>query len=176
MIAGITSAEAPLNVKIARAASAERMHAEVMKEIDNATVFIGAAAVSDYRPVKRADSKIKKSASELSLALEPTPDILAEVATAARNSLLVFGFAAETGDLIENARQKLVSKKLDVIVANDITREGAGFDVDTNIITLLKHNDERPVELPLMSKLDSAHRILDEVVNLRRTRSKTAGN
>lgn len=173
VVAGETSAEVPINVKIARAVSAEQMFAEVMKEIEGATVFIGAAAVSDYRPAKKATSKIKKSNSSFSLSLEPTPDILAGVAGSRHNGLLVFGFAAETDNLIENARQKLASKKLDLIVANDISREDAGFDVDTNIVTLISRNNPEPIALPLMSKLDAAHRILDEIVRFRQDKSSS---
>jgi phosphopantothenoylcysteine decarboxylase/phosphopantothenate--cysteine ligase len=169
VVAGVTSAETPADVRILRSTSAQQMHDQVMKEISSATVFIGAAAVADYRPVERADHKLKKSTDSISLELEPTLDILEDVAKARTNGLLVVGFAAESGNLVDNARQKLISKNLDLIVANDITREGAGFDVDTNIITLLTRDSPSPSELPLMSKLDSAHRILDEVVVLRRT-------
>lgn len=167
VVAGETTVDVPMNVKISRAVSAEQMYAEVMKEIEGATVFIGAAAVSDYRPAKKATNKIKKSDSSLSISLEPTRDILAGVAGSRHNGLLVFGFAAETENLIENARQKLASKNLDLIVANDITLEGAGFDVDTNVITLLARNNAEPIALPLMPKLDAAHRILDEIVRFR---------
>lgn len=170
VVAGVTSAEAPSDINILRVTSAQQMHDRVMKEISSATVFIGAAAVADYRPVSRAEHKIKKSTESISLALEPTLDILADAAKSRTNGLLVVGFAAESGNLVENARQKLVSKNLDLIVANDITREGAGFDVDTNIITLLTRDGLTPNELQIMSKLDSAHRILDEVVGLRRAR------
>jgi phosphopantothenoylcysteine decarboxylase/phosphopantothenate--cysteine ligase len=167
VVAGETTVDVPINVKISRAVSAEQMYAEVMKEIEGATVFIGAAAVSDYRPAKKATNKIKKSDSSLSISLEPTRDILAGVAGSRHNGLLVFGFAAETENLIENARQKLASKNLDLIVANDITHKGAGFNVDTNVITLLARNNTEPIALPLMSKLDAAHRILDEIVRFR---------
>ena len=167
VIAGSTSAEMPANVQLIRALSAEEMRDAVMNEISNATVFIAAAAVSDYRPAKRADAKIKKSEKSLTLMLEPTPDILAEVSGAKQNGLLVVGFAAETDDVLGNARSKLERKHLDAIVANDITQNGAGFDAKTNIVTIITRASEKPVELPLMSKLDAAHRILDEVVRLR---------
>lgn len=171
VVAGETRAQVPVDVRVVRAVSAEEMHAAVLKEVARATVFIGAAAVSDYRPAKRADGKIRKSDSPLTLTLQPTPDILASVAKAKKNGLLVIGFAAETGNVIENALDKLKSKKLDMIVANDISREGAGFDVDTNIITILTGNNETPTALQLMSKLDAAHRILDEVIGLRQKTS-----
>jgi phosphopantothenoylcysteine decarboxylase/phosphopantothenate--cysteine ligase, prokaryotic len=168
VVAGETTAPLPTEVQILRATSAEKMHTTVMKEIEAATVFIAAAAVADYRPATRAEEKIKKSDAILTLELERTPDILAEVAGARHNGLLVIGFAAETSDVIEHARQKLARKRLDAIVANDITRAGAGFDVETNIITLLARDRDAPLELPLLSKLEAAHSILDEVVRLRR--------
>lgn len=170
IVAGATSIEPPANLKLVRALSAEEMRAAVLKEIEHTTVFIAAAAVSDYRPASRAASKLKKSAARLSLELEPTPDILAEVSGTKRDRLLVVGFAAETNDVIAHAREKLERKNLDAIVANDVTREGAGFDAGTNIITLITRR-AAPVELPLMSKLDAAHRILDEVARLRRERN-----
>jgi phosphopantothenoylcysteine decarboxylase/phosphopantothenate--cysteine ligase len=169
LIAGVTNAEPPANVKLVRALSAEEMRAAVMKEISGATVFIAAAAVSDYRPAKRAANKIKKSGESLTLQLEPTPDILAEVASAKQNGLLVVGFAAETNDVLNHARAKLEGKRLDALVVNDITRKGAGFDVETNIITIITRQSAAPIELPLMSKLDASHRILDEIARLRRT-------
>ncbi|HZH32072.1 MAG TPA: bifunctional phosphopantothenoylcysteine decarboxylase/phosphopantothenate synthase [Pyrinomonadaceae bacterium] len=170
LVAGATSADAPAGVRVNHALSADEMHAAVQAELKNATVFIGAAAVSDYRPVKRAEQKLKKSGATLTLALEPTPDILASVAANRHEGLLVVGFAAESENVVAHAREKLARKKLDAIVANDITREGAGFDVGTNIVTLISRDRDAPVELPLMSKLEAAHRILDEVVRLRRAR------
>lgn len=168
VVAGVTSAPAPAGVRLLRALTAEEMRDAVLREIGDATVFIAAAAVADYRPAERAESKIKKSKSALTLTLEPTPDILAEVSQARRNGLLVFGFAAETDEVVSNARDKLHTKNLDAVVANDLTQAGAGFDTDTNIITLLTRDREQPTTLPLMSKLDAAGHILDEVVRLRR--------
>jgi phosphopantothenoylcysteine decarboxylase/phosphopantothenate--cysteine ligase len=171
VVAGVTNAEPPANVKLVRAHSAEEMRAAVMKEISGATVFIAAAAVSDYRPTERAANKIKKSGESLTLTLEPTPDILAEVARAKQNGLLVVGFAAETNDVLKHAREKLERKSLDALVANDITRKGAGFDVETNIITIITRASDAPIELPLMPKLDASHRILDEIARLRHTQN-----
>ncbi|MDT5294998.1 MAG: phosphopantothenoylcysteine decarboxylase / phosphopantothenate---cysteine ligase [Acidobacteriota bacterium] len=169
VVAGTTSAPPPAGLRLRRALSAEEMRAAVMREVGAASVFIAAAAVADYRPTTRAADKIKKSDSPFTLTLEPTPDILAEVARARRDGLLVVGFAAETEHLVENAHRKLTSKNLDAIVANDLTQDGAGFETETNIITLLTRNDrEPPAPFPLMSKLDAAHRILDEIVRLRR--------
>lgn len=175
VVAGETTAQLPTDVQILRATSAAEMRAAVLKEIEAATVFIAAAAVADYRPASRADEKIKKSDAVLTLELEPTPDILAEVSGARHNGLLVIGFAAETKDVIQHARQKLERKRLDAIVANDITRAGAGFDVETNIVTLLARDREMPLELPLLSKLEAAHGILDEVARLRRAGKSEEG-
>jgi phosphopantothenoylcysteine decarboxylase/phosphopantothenate--cysteine ligase len=168
IVAGATSVEPPANVELRRAISAEEMREAVMKEVSGATIFIAAAAVSDYRPVTRAMNKIKKSAESLMLNLEPTPDILAEVSKSRQDGLLVVGFAAETNDILKHARAKLEGKHLDVIVANDITRDGAGFDTQTNAVIIITRESKAPIELPLMSKLDVAHSILDEVVVLRR--------
>ncbi len=168
IVAGATTAAPPAGVRLLRALSVEEMHAAVMRESAGASVLIAAAAVSDYRPALRAESKIKKSAEPLMLMLEPTPDILADVSRARHRGLLVVGFAAETDNVLEHARQKLQRKNLDAIVANDITREGAGFDTETNVVTLLTRDRAQPFELPLMSKLEVAHRILDEVARLRR--------
>ena len=168
VIAGTTSATPPARVHVERVESAAEMHAVVMRAIDDATIFIAAAAVADYRPAQRAETKMKKNGAHLTLRLEPTADILAAVANLRRDNLLVTGFAAETDNVIEHAREKLQRKRLDLIVANDITREGAGFDKDTNIVTLLARDTDAPIGLPLMSKLEAAHRILDEIVRLRR--------
>jgi phosphopantothenoylcysteine decarboxylase / phosphopantothenate---cysteine ligase len=170
VVAGATSATPPAEVRLLKVASAEQMRDAVMREIEGTSVFIAAAAVSDYRPATRAAEKIKKRDDHLTLTLEPTPDILAEVAGAQRDHLIVVGFAAETNDVLQYAREKLERKRLDAIVANDITREGAGFDTDTNVVTIITRDGDAPVELPLMSKLDAAHRILDVIARLRRER------
>jgi phosphopantothenoylcysteine decarboxylase/phosphopantothenate--cysteine ligase len=138
-----------------------------MTEVENASIFIAAAAVADYRPASRAESKIKKSGERLTLELERTPDILSEVSANRRNGLLVVGFAAETDDVLAHARAKLERKGLDAIVANDVTRDGAGFDAATNVVHIITRAGGAPTELPLMSKLEASHRILDEVVRLR---------
>lgn len=172
VVAGATSANSPNGVRVARALSADEMHEAVMKELPEATVFISAAAVADYRPAHRAATKIKKSEASLVLTLERTRDILAEVACARTNGLLVIGFAAETNDVLINAQEKLREKNLDVIVANDVTRGDAGFDSSENAITIVRRDAQGPLELPLMSKLEAAHRILDEIVRLRANSSR----
>jgi phosphopantothenoylcysteine decarboxylase/phosphopantothenate--cysteine ligase len=166
IVAGITTAEPPADMELVRAVSAKEMHAAVMKELSNATVFIGAAAVADYAPANAADAKIKKDGKDvMTLELKKTPDILSEVSAKRMHGLLVVGFAAETNDVVEYARSKMKKKKLDIVVANDITKAGAGFNTDTNIATILTASDE--IELPLMSKRELADRILDEVVRRR---------
>ncbi len=169
VVAGAISVEPPNGLHVLRVTSAEEMHQAVMNELPSASIFVGAAAVADYRPTQRAATKIKKTESTLVLNLERNRDILRDVSAARNGNLLVIGFAAETNDVIENARIKLQEKKLDAIVANDVTRVDAGFDSSMNAIAILRRGDESALELPLMSKLAAAHRILDEVVRLRVT-------
>jgi phosphopantothenoylcysteine decarboxylase/phosphopantothenate--cysteine ligase len=150
------------------------MHSTVTAAMADATIFIAAAAVSDYRMRNISESKIKKTAAELELKLERTPDILAEVARIRSNRQLIIGFAAETDEVLANAREKLTAKNLDMIVANDVSRSDAGFDSEANAVTILLNGQSVPIELPLMAKTDVAHRILDEIVKLRR-RASAAG-
>ena len=166
VVAGITTVEPPAGVKIVRARSAEEMDQAVALEAGDASVFIGAAAIADYRPSQRASQKIKKSEESVTLTLERTPDVLANVAAARTNGMLVVGFAAETENVIANAREKLRAKKLDAIVANDVTRGDSGFDTTTNAITIITANNEA-IELPTLSKSEAANRILDCIVSLR---------
>ena len=167
IVAGTTSVPSPINARLIRTVSAEDMRAAVMREAGTATVFIGAAAVSDYRPKARASQKIKKSNGPMTIELEPAPDILAEVSGARKEGQLIIGFAAETNDLLTYARSKLARKNLDAVIANDISREDAGFDAETNAITIVRSDTDDFVELPLMPKIDAAHRILDEIAQLR---------
>jgi phosphopantothenoylcysteine decarboxylase/phosphopantothenate--cysteine ligase len=127
-----------------------------------------AAAVADYRPAAPQAQKIKRGQERLTLELEPTPDILAELGRDKGRRILV-GFAAETTGLAENARAKLARKGADMIVANDVTQEGAGFDADTNIVTLFLR-DGREIPLPMLPKFDVANHILDQVTALRQSR------
>ena len=169
VVCGITSVEPPENVKVVRAVSAEEMFQAVMLELPNATVFVGAAAVSDYRPKNIADRKIKKTNQDsLTLKLKKTTDILSNVSQNRRDGLLVVGFAAETSDVISYAKSKLEKKNLDLVIANDITKSGAGFNTDTNIATILKRGSDEQIDLPLMSKREMADKILDEVIKLRK--------
>lgn len=167
VVVGITTVDPPAGVKVVRALSAAEMDQAVARESHDASVFIGAAAIADYRPAQRASQKIKKSEESVTLTLERTPDVLANVAAARTNGMLVVGFAAETENVIANARTKLHSKRLDAIVANDVTREGSGFDSRTNAITILTSQSNDPIELPTLSKSEAANRILDCIVSLR---------
>jgi phosphopantothenoylcysteine decarboxylase/phosphopantothenate--cysteine ligase len=168
VVAGITSVEPPAHIKLLRANSAAQMHATVMKEISDTSIFIATAAVADYRPVQPALDKIKKVEERLVLTLERTPDILGDIAASSRAGLLVIGFAAETTDVLQQARLKLQKKNLDMVVANDVSRKDAGFDTTTNLISLLTKDRDDALELPLMSKIAAADRILDEIIRLRR--------
>ena len=140
------------------------MREAVLKLLPESTIVIKTAAVADYRPAQPAAQKIKRK-GPLSLELEPTADILAELSRK-KTSQLVIGFAAETENVLENARKKLASKSLDAIVVNDVSREGVGFDSDRNAVTILTHDDV--VEVPETSKQEVAHRVLDQVVKLRK--------
>ena len=171
IVAGITSVDPPGDVRVVRVSSAEEMRIAVAGEAAAASVFMAAAAVSDYRAKNQAPTKIKKSEAEIELKLERTTDILGEVAEARKDGQLLIGFAAETDDLLTHARAKLIGKGLDALVANDVSRADVGFDSENNAVVILLRDDPQPVELPLMSKLETAHRILDEVVKLRRARS-----
>ena len=167
VIAGMTTASPPNDVEIVTINSAEEMHAAVMNKLSDASIFIGAAAVADYRPAKRSGGKIKKTESSLSLELERTPDILSEVANIKQEGLLVIGFAAETDNVMANARAKLNNKNLDAIVANDVSQAGVGFDTVTNAVTIISRNRKAPIQVPLLAKTTVADIILDEVVRLR---------
>lgn len=167
-VAGPTTVTPPTWLTTVKVNSAQEMAEAVSREMDKATVFIGAAAVADYRPANRAEQKIKKDAESITLVLERTPDILSQVAASRREGVLVIGFAAESENVLTNAETKLRRKNLDAIVANDITRTDAGFDSEANAITILtRANEAHPLSLPLMSKRDAANKILDVIVSLR---------
>jgi phosphopantothenoylcysteine decarboxylase/phosphopantothenate--cysteine ligase len=172
LVSGPVNLEAPPGVELVGVRSAKEMHHVVVDRVAGASIAILAAAVADYRPVERQSEKIKKANAPLTISLEPTTDILAEVARN-RGQKIVVGFAAETHQVAENARKKLSAKNADLIVANDVTAEGAGFDQDTNIVTLFSR-DGRDLALPKMNKSEVAQRILDEVVRLRSVLHGTA--
>ena len=165
LVSGPTALQTPEGVDRVDVRNAEEMLRAVKAQFPECTVAILAAAVADYRVAEPSESKIKRSQEARTLRLEPNPDILATIAQEKGDRLLV-GFAAETEDVAENARKKLAQKNADVIVANDVTAEGAGFDVDTNIVTLFSR-DGGDLPLPCLSKAEVAERILDEVLRLR---------
>ncbi len=168
LISGPTKLQAPAGIETVQVRSTREMYEAVMNRLAEATVFIGCAAVADFRPAKRAEHKIKKQGrANITLELEPTEDIIAAVSQVAnRNGRIVAGFAAESQTLLGYAEKKLREKDLDLIVANDIKRTDAGFDVDTNTATILKRDGER-VELPLQNKRAMADRVLDEILRLK---------
>jgi len=172
LVTGPTALDTPANVQRIDVRTAEEMHRAVTAKISDASIAIFAAAVADYRPAQMLDQKIKRNKDPFTLLLEPTPDILA-VAAKTKGDRLIVGFAAETERVAENARKKLASKDADLIVANDVTAEGSGFDHDTNIVTLFAR-DGRDLPLPKLTKREVAQRILDEVVRLRTVLSSSA--
>lgn len=165
LISGPVILETPPGVERVDVRTAEEMRRAVGEHFPEASIAVLAAAVSDYRPAELRAEKIKKSNTPLAISLEPTTDILAEVATR-KGQKIVVGFAAETDQVAENARKKLASKNADLMVANDVTAEGAGFDSDTNVVTLFSR-DGRDLALPKMPKSEVAERVLDEVLRLR---------
>jgi phosphopantothenoylcysteine decarboxylase / phosphopantothenate---cysteine ligase len=165
LVSGPVNLETPAGVERIDVRTAKEMYFAVLDRVEGASIAILAAAVSDYRPVEPHAEKIKKSNAALTISLEPTTDILADIAKN-RGQKIVVGFAAETERVAENARKKLAAKNADLIVANDVTAEGAGFDHETNIVTLFSR-DGRDLALPKLNKSEVAQRILDEVVRLR---------
>src|SRR5581483_7716220 len=163
LVTGPTALTPPAAAEVTRIESAEDLRQAVLNLLPRSTVIIKTAAVSDYRAKSASPQKIKRTGS-MSLDLEPTADILAEISRV-KTSQLVIGFAAETENVMENARKKLASKKLDAIVVNDVSRDGVGFDSDRNAVTILTNNDV--VEVPETTKWDVAQRVLDQVVRLR---------
>ncbi|GAW65884.1 peptidase ClpP [Geoanaerobacter pelophilus] len=165
LVTGPAALSAPHGVKLVRVQSATEMRDAVLDALERTDIVIKAAAVADYRPRSRRGQKMKKSEAELCIELEKNPDILAEIGAMKGGRLLV-GFAAETQELVKNAGAKLKAKNLDLVVANDVSQEGAGFNVDTNIVKLL-YRDGRVEELPMMGKDELAGEILERVEVLR---------
>jgi phosphopantothenoylcysteine decarboxylase/phosphopantothenate--cysteine ligase len=163
LVTGPTAIVPPSGAEITRVETAEEMRQAVLRLLSEAKIVIMTAAVSDYRPKSVAAQKIKRVAAT-SLSLEPTVDIVAEVARQKKNQLVI-GFAAETENVLENGRKKLISKSLDAIVVNDVSREGVGFDSDRNAVTIL--TDQEVVEVPETTKREVAQSVLDQVVRLR---------
>lgn len=161
LVSAAASLRAPMGIRLVPVETALQMHAATAQAVKGADALIMAAAVADYRPRAASERKIKKTAARLTIELVRNPDILSEV----RGSFLRVGFAAESENLLENARDKLRRKKLDLIVANDITAPGAGFGEDTNKVVILDRKG-RAEELPLLPKTEVAERLLDRVAAL----------
>jgi phosphopantothenoylcysteine decarboxylase / phosphopantothenate---cysteine ligase len=167
LVSGPTALTPPGAAEVRRVESAEQMRDAVLNLLPQASVIIKTAAVSDYRAKSPAPQKIKRKGA-MTLELEATADILKEV-TLRKTSQIVIGFAAETENVLENARQKLAAKHLDAIVVNDVSREGVGFDSERNAVTIITHHEV--IEVPETTKWEVAQRVLDQIVPMRQQRS-----
>ena len=165
LVTGADNLPDPENVSCVHIKSAKDM-LDAVKEYADADIIVKAAAVADYRPVSVAEDKIKKSDGDASISLERTDDILKFLGENKKSGQLLCGFSMETRDLLENSRKKLEKKNLDMICANSLKVEGAGFGTETNVITIITKNGE--TELPLMSKDEAADRIFSKILELRR--------
>ena len=163
LVSAPTNLTSPLSVEVVPVVSAQDMYEAVESRFDDTDILVMAAAVADYRPKEFVDHKIKKKEGDNVLELARTADILGTLGARKRAGQFICGFSMETEQLIENSRTKLEKKHLDMIAANNLRTQGAGFGTETNVVTLIRPDDM--TELPLMSKLDVAHRILDHVIN-----------
>jgi phosphopantothenoylcysteine decarboxylase/phosphopantothenate--cysteine ligase len=168
LISGPSALHPPPHCEVVKVVTADEMRKAVLERMTEATLVVKAAAVADYRPVNVSEQKLKRT-GPLTLELAPTEDILAEVVRRRRPGQLIVGFAAETNDLMENGRAKLLRKGADAIVVNDVSGESKGIDADRNAATFLTLSTS--IELPDMPKRQLADRILDEILTLRRPRS-----
>ncbi|MFZ0771537.1 MAG: bifunctional phosphopantothenoylcysteine decarboxylase/phosphopantothenate--cysteine ligase CoaBC [Candidatus Sulfotelmatobacter sp.] len=166
LVSGPTALTPPGAAEVTRVESAEQMRDAVLNLLPQATIVIKTAAVSDYRAKSASPQKIKRK-GPITLELEPTADILKEISLRKQTQIIV-GFAAETENVLENARRKLAAKQLDAIVVNDVSREGIGFDSDRNEVTIITHDEV--VEVPETTKWEVAQRVLDQAVHLRQRR------
>ncbi len=165
LISGPTNLHPPKGVDVISTTSALNMYDAVMGHYQQQDIIIKSAAVADYRPENPSDIKVKKQDGTLSINFVRNPDILMELGTKKTNQILV-GFAAETNNLMEYATGKLVKKNLDLIVANDVTENGAGFGADTNIVHLIDRQGNQ-TKIEKASKLEIAHKILDKILQLK---------
>ena len=164
LVSGKVNLQPPMGVRVVPVVSAADMAQAVKEAAPEQDIIIKAAAVADYRPRVIADEKLKKKEDEMSIELERTEDILAYLGAHRREGQFLCGFSMETENMVENSRAKLEKKKLDMIVANNLKQEGAGFGTDTNVVTFL--TKEESVELPMMSKEEVADRLLDHILNI----------
>lgn len=162
LVTGRTHIEPPIFTKVIKVTDAEGMYNAVMSEIDDADIIVMAAAVADYTPAQVSDEKLKKKDGDMSVEMKRTRDILKEAGKIKKANQYICGFAMETQNLIENAKAKLEAKNADMIVANSLRTEGAGFGTATNVATLI--NSEEIKQLPIMSKDKLAEIILDEAI------------
>ena len=165
LVSGPVSLPQPFGVTVVRVRTASEMRSAVLDHLEEASVIVKAAAVADYRVANVAPQKLKKTAMRLSLELDPTPDILAEVGQRKGDRLLI-GFAAETENLVAESRRKMESKNCDMVVGNIVGRDGTGFEADQNEVTLVLRTGE-VVKLPLASKIEVANWIFDHALRLR---------
>lgn len=173
LVSGPTALKAPAGVEVVAVETAAEMREALLSRLAEATVVIKAAAVADYTVKNPAREKIKRGSGPMMLELNPTSDIVAEITRhKANTNQIVVGFAAETTDVMENARRKLTSKGLDAVVVNDVSRPGIGFDSDKNAVTII--TPEEQIEVPETSKLEVACRILDAVLRIRQRLSVSA--
>ena len=164
LVSGKVSIQPPMGVRVVPVVSAEDMAQAVKESASEQDIIIKAAAVADYRPSVTSDEKLKKKDGEMVIELERTEDILAYLGAHRREGQFLCGFSMETEHMLENSRAKLEKKNIDMIVANNLKQEGAGFGTDTNVVTLLTKDET--VELPMMSKEEVADRLLDQILKL----------
>ena len=164
LVSGRTSIEPPMFVNLVPVVTARDMYEAVTSVSDEQDIIIKAAAVADYRPARISEEKVKKSDGQMSIELERTDDILKFLGEHKREGQFLCGFSMETQNVIDNSRAKLAKKNLDMVAANNVKVEGAGFQGDTNVLTLITQDEE--ISLPLMSKEDAAFRILDKILSL----------
>ena len=172
LVTGKTALEPPKLVHVVPITTAKDMFNAVTSRSKDMDIIIKAAAVADYRPSQVSDEKVKKADAELSIPLERTDDILKYLGEHKLPNQFLCGFSMETENMLENSRKKLAKKNLDMIVANNLKIKGAGFETDTNIVTLITKNSE--TELPIMGKDDVAFRLLDAILELRLKKENTS--
>ena len=163
LVSGPTNLKSPMGVEVISIKSAEDMYQEMVKNADQADIIIMAAAVADYTPVTTAENKIKKTGGDFSIPLKRTKDILLSIGQQKKDGQFICGFSMETENMLENSRKKLIKKNADMICANNLRQAGAGYQVDTNILTLIQKDFEK--ELPLLSKDEAANEILTVIKN-----------
>lgn len=165
LVSGPTALEPVPFVKMVPVVTAQEMFEAVRNHLDEQDILIKSAAVADYRPASVSEEKVKKTEGDMSISLERTQDILGYVAEHRREDQVICGFSMETQNMLENSRKKLTKKKLDMIAANNVKDEGAGFATDTNLITIITKQEERA--LPLMTKEEAAHELLSYILGYR---------